>query len=159
MRMHVKFSRWKGEAPEGGRALGVDGPNTTTPPEGGAPKSAEDDALFAAHTNTSGFPICRVAAVLKAPEGSLAELPAALWVWDDLTEGWYRADVGSLRPNEVTYFSVPALSDPSAFYQRAGSGSLAARLVVPDADTADGEYVIGLASEMGGSLQAEAGGG
>ena len=151
MRMHKKFSRWKGA---GGTALGSDGAAGVPPT--GAP-SNQDNLLVSGFTNSSGFPVHRVAVSYKGPAAAIV-LVAQLWVWDDLTQGWY--EVGApqnITPNRLTYFDMASLSDPPQIQRSslpvggsivATAGSISALLVVQDGATPAGEYVFGLGPDL-----------
>jgi len=151
MRMHVKFSRWKGA---GGTALGTDGapgvPPTATP-------TNQDNLLVTGFANQSGYPIHRIAVAMKGPAAAIA-LVAQLWVYDYLTEAWYEVGAPTVvTPNRITYFDSVALGDPPQI-QRASlpvggsvvstAGSLIVALVVQDGATPAGEYTFALGPDL-----------
>lgn len=154
MRMHKKFSRWKGAVPSGGVALGGDG-GAGTPPT--AEPATQDNLLVCGFANSSGFPVHRVAVGYKGPAAAIA-LAAALWVWDDLTKAWYEVGAPTnLTPNRITYFDIVSLADPPQLQRSsievggaivASAGSIAAMLVVQGGATPDGEYVFSLGPDL-----------
>lgn len=144
MRLHVKFSRWKGA---GGTALGTDGAPGAPPV--GAPTQTTDNVLIASFANTAGFPVHRIAVAMKGPAAAIA-LVAQLWVYDSLTEGWYEVGAPTVvTPNRITFFDVVSLAEPTQLGGAAPSaGSIAAMLVVQDGATPAGEYVFAMGPDL-----------
>ena len=62
MRLHTKFSRFKGGASP---ALGSDGAASVPPT--GAPTQTKDNVLLATFANAAGYPVHRVAVAYKGP--------------------------------------------------------------------------------------------
>jgi len=147
MRMHKKFSRFKGAAPPDGVALGADGAAGVPPTV--APNQNISNILIASFSTSSGFPVHRIAVTYKGPALAVA-LQAQVWLYDDLTEAWY--EVGApvnIEPNRVNFFDVVALAEPNAVLNLgATAGSISALLVVQDGVTPDGEYVFAIAPDL-----------
>jgi len=154
MRMHMRFSRWKGATPPGQVTLGFDG-GAGVPPTG--EPSTQDNMLICGFANGSGFPAHRVAVTYRGPAAAIG-LVAQLWLYDHLTLAWY--EVGApltIVPNRVNFFDVVALSDPPQIARAslpvggsvvATAGSIAAMLVVQDGATPNGEYVFAMGPDL-----------
>lgn len=146
MRMHKQFSRWKGV---GGPALGSDGAAGVPPTVN--PNAHIDNVLIASFSTTSGFPAQRIAVTCKGPSADDVSLAAQLWLYDNLTDAWYR--VGSstnITTNRVNYFDLCVLGEPSPVLMTgATAGSISAMLIVQDGTSVpSGEYVFAMSPDL-----------
>lgn len=148
MRMHKKFSRWKGAVPSGGVALGFDGGAGVPPTD--PPTQDKDNVLIASFANSAGFPVHRLAVAYKGPAAAIA-LAAQIWLYDHLTEAWYESGAPqNITPNRINFFDVVSLGEPVQVGPgvKAAAGSISAALVVQDGATPNGEYVFAMGPDL-----------
>lgn len=162
MRFPTVFTRYKGTAPAGGKALGAD----TLPIDSGSSpipaNAALDNVLYSRFSSINGWPLTRVALAAKyTGGGSPAALPVTLYFYEAALDLWVKLDGASstvtpgtpAAPAAVTFFDVVALLDlPKAtqdMYEMS-SGSLSALLIVgdPGAGAPDGRYDFALAPDL-----------
>lgn len=109
------------------------------------PPASDKDNVLNVKVGGVGNTVHRVAVGYRFDDGAAgagADLTAALWCYDHLSEQWYKASTGTLKDGEVTYFKVPCLADPpqtTANMGRPGNGGQY-MLVVADPLTGDGTY-------------------
>lgn len=159
MRFPHQFSRFLGLGTDPARQLGQASdlaPNTagsgSTPLK---PSDATDTILISKFTNSSGWPLQRVAIGYKGPGGAPALPNCALWVWDYETERWYRMPTTfTLNPDQITITDVVALMEGGPRSQaellKPTAGSLEAWLSVPNpgGPPPDGEYVFAFGPDL-----------
>lgn len=71
-----------------------------------------------------------------------ANLPVAIWVWDDTSSHWFKAASGTLTNGVLTYLQCPSLCDPPAIAANMSfpQHGVDVMVVVGDNAGADGVY-------------------
>lgn len=162
MRMHKKFSRWKGAAPAGGVALGADvvpgAPNYgATAPTIVSPVDA-DNVFSHRFLDANGWPAHRIAVAMNYKGvGTPVALPGTIYVYDGLTNRWYQlGPTTSLTDGKIVFFDTLGVT------QRSKAGDVASLsdmntsgesvlLIVTDTNPAaapNGEYEFAFAADL-----------
>jgi hypothetical protein len=143
MRFQKSFTRVVAAA--GTTTLGTD----TVPT--GRPLASLDYYLSGQLKNIDGFPVQRVCCAYHGPTNAKA-LSAQLWLWDELTQNWYKSGQAvTMQPEAIAWFDQPSLQRLGAGAENASQnpGSLDICLIVSAAGSdPDGTYSFALGLDV-----------
>lgn len=148
MKFNKQFFRRKGAG--AGTVIGTDGAANAVPSE--PPNTSRDNILSIKPFSNSGWPCHRVAIGYGSPSGAVGtDLPCELWIFDHLSERWYRVDAKNLVLNRITFFDIVALIDQATTLATLGepsSGAIEMFIKVLDNATPDGLYVFTVGADL-----------
>lgn len=144
MRFHTKFSRRVGAVSDD-PVLGSDSAPTA------AADATRDNGASLRLRDHRGFAVTRIVVGYSyTGAGPAKDLPASLYVRDELSERWFLASSGTLKPGQLAYLAAPGVQPglDSAVPGAAGAGpGFEAVLVVSAAGgDPDGRYLFALAA-------------
>jgi hypothetical protein len=117
MRFHHKFSRQVGGvSPD--PVLGSDAVPTALADQ------AKDTVLTASFSNTNGVASQRIAVAYSyVGAGAPGNLPANVYIWDDLTQNWYLLNAAplTLKPGTIQFFDCIGLPQSAPSSEPRGS--------------------------------------
>jgi hypothetical protein len=105
--------------------------------------------------NIDGFPVQRFCVAYKGPTAA-TDLPAQLYVWDDLTGAWYASGASqALHPGTITWFDQPSLGRVGPADQTPGSLDLYLHVAASGGTDPDGTYTFALGADLSNNGAAE----
>lgn len=150
MRLPVTFQREKGGT-NPPATLGSD-----AVPTNAAPTTNNGNVLSCKIRDINGWPVQRIAVAWWTAAANPIALTGSLYIWDEGMARWFLLNAAplSMPPNQVSYFDVPAISEPPSNAKAilagiATSNSIDVMLIVTDPGAAvAGTYTFGMGPDL-----------